>query len=221
MQREETIHYLEMRSPGDLRPSRPARVACDLRRAGIPCPELSRFFYTAVGGDWLWVDRLGWSYAEWLEWVMRPGHETWIATVSGTPAAYFELDGPPGADTELAFFGVLPQFAGLGLGGALLTDAVRRAWARNPPRVWLHTCSFDHPGALRNYLARGFRLIRSETHPKEMPDAPPGPWPGAGRTATHTARLAAFSAGGQCPGIGNRQDEGFQGLEDLKKGVRS
>mgnify|MGYP000915964631 CR=1 FL=1 len=57
MQREETIHHLEMRSPGDLRPSRPARVAYDLRRAEIPCPELSRFFYTAVGGDWLWVER--------------------------------------------------------------------------------------------------------------------------------------------------------------------
>ena len=117
------------------------------------------------------------------------------STVSGTPAAYFELDGPPGADTEVAFFGVLPQFAGLGLGGALLTDAVRRAWARNPPRVWLHTCSFDHPGALRNYLARGFRLVRGETHPKEMPASPPGPWSGAGRTLEMIARLRTRSEG--------------------------
>lgn len=195
MRREETIRYLEMRSADDLRPARPARVAYDLRRAEIPCPEVSRFFYTAVGGDWLWVDRLDWDYAAWMEEGLRPGRETWIAYVSGTPAGYFELDGPPGGDTELLFFGVLPQFAGLGLGGALLTDAVRRAWARSPARVWLHTCSFDHPGAVSNYLARGFRLVRSETHPKDMPGEPPGPWPGARRTPAMTARLAACSAG--------------------------
>ena len=33
---------------------------------------------------------------------------------------------------------------------------VRRAWERQPTRVWLHTSSLDHPAALANYVARGF-----------------------------------------------------------------
>jgi GNAT superfamily N-acetyltransferase len=190
MQRTETISYLEMTCPDDLRPAREARVPFELRQAEIACPEWSRFFYTAGGGDWLWVDRLGWSYADWLAWVTRPGHETWVAYVAGTPAGYFELDGQAGGDVELEFFGVLPQFTGLGLGGELLTRAVQRAWAKPARRVWVHTCSFDHPAALPNYLARGFRLVRTETNVKEMPDAPLGPWPGAGKTDDSTAQLA-------------------------------
>ncbi len=26
------------------------------------CPELNRFFYKAIGGDWYWIDRLPWTY---------------------------------------------------------------------------------------------------------------------------------------------------------------
>jgi len=27
-------------------------------------------------------------------------------------------------------------------------------------RVWLHTCTLDHPSALANYKARGFRIFK-------------------------------------------------------------
>ena len=192
MQRQETIHYLEMVSRADLRPARPAAVPYELRRAEIPCPELSRFFYATVGGDWLWVDRLAWNYEQWLEWVALPGYEMWIATAQGTPAGYFELDATVSGEVELVFFGLLPQFIGLRLGGSLLTEAVERAWRPGVKRVWLHTCSFDHPGAVKNYLSRGFRLVRSETSPKEMPAAAIGPWPGAAKTPVLAARAAGL-----------------------------
>jgi GNAT superfamily N-acetyltransferase len=192
MQRQETIRYLEMTSRAELRPARRALVAYEIRRAEIPCPELSRFFYTAVGGDWLWVDRLPWKYEQWLEWVSRPGYEMWIASVKGTPAGYFELDATVDGEVELAFFGLLPQFMGLHLGGSLLTDAIERAWRTGVNRIWLHTCSFDHPGAVNNYLSRGFRLVRTEHHPKEMPNEGIGPWPGAAKTRTLDARAAAL-----------------------------
>lgn len=163
---EETVYYLEMLSPAELRPGKPARIDWELRRAEIPCPELSRFFYSNVGADWNWTDRLDWSHTQWRDWVSGPGYELWIPYVQGTPAGYFELDGESGGDVELVFFGLLPQFRRQGIGGAMLTRAVERAWSRPARRVWLHTCSFDDPAAMPNYLARGFRLFRTEKRQK-------------------------------------------------------
>ena len=60
---------------------------------------------------------------------------------------------------EIAIFGLAPQFIGRGLGGALLTHALEEAWGSRPQRVWLHTCTLDHPAALPNYLARGLTIF--------------------------------------------------------------
>jgi GNAT superfamily N-acetyltransferase len=171
--------HLEMTDPGELRPGRSPAVAVRVEQAMLPSPELSRFLYTAVGGDWYWTDRLAWSYAEWLRYLDRPGLETWVATVSGTPAGYYELERQAEGDIEIAYFGLLPRFIGRGLGGHLLTCAVRRAWEMDARRVWVHTCTLDGPAALANYRARGFRVFKEESAEVDLPDAPPGPWPGA------------------------------------------
>src|SRR5262249_46670039 len=139
----------------------------------------NRFLYTAVGGDWYWTDRLPWTYRQWRQYLERPELETWVLSVGGVPAGYFELKAQAGGGIEGAYFGLLPALVGGGLGGHLLTAAVERGWARGARRVWLHTCTLDHPQALANYRARGFRVYRVETEVKEEPDAPPGPWPGA------------------------------------------
>jgi len=174
-----TTYHLEMLDPGDLRPRLLGRRDLEVTRAEIPCPELSRFLYTAVGGDWFWLDRLGWTCRQWLDWLQRPELQTWVAYVAGTPAGYFELEAQAQGNVEIAYFGLLAQFLGQGLGGHLLTVAVEKAWAMGASRVWVHTCTLDHPAALANYLARGFRLFREETTTKELPAASPGPWPGA------------------------------------------
>lgn len=178
---EVTIYYLEMTDPHDLRPKRIEHDGLEIRQAEIPSPELNRLLYTAVGGDWYWIDRLDWTYQQWLEWVDRPELETWVAYVSGTPAGYFELERQSDGNIEIACFGLLPQFIGRGLGGHLLTVATERAWQMEASRVWVHTCSLDHRGALANYRARGFRVFREETQSRDLPDNPPGPWPAARR----------------------------------------
>ena len=179
MRRLVTTTHLEMRDPSDLRPAKRPCVPFDLVRAEIPCPELSRFLYTAVGAPWTWYSRLPWDYARWTEWLERPEVETWVAYVSGTPAGYFELERQGGGDVEVVYLGLLRAFIGKGIGGALLTAAVRRAWAMDASRVWLHTCDLDHPQAIPNYEARGFRVRKVETAPEEIPDSPLEPWPGA------------------------------------------
>lgn len=170
-----------MTDPHDLRPKRVEHDGLEIRQAEVPSPEFNRFLYTAVGGDWHWIDRLNWTYDQWLESAGRPELETWVAHISGTPAGYFELEQQSEGDIEIVHFGLLPQFIGKGLGGHLLTVATERAWQMGASRVWVHTCTLDHPGALDNYRARGFRVFREETQPKDLPNEPPGPWPGAQR----------------------------------------
>ncbi|MBM3994089.1 MAG: GNAT family N-acetyltransferase [Planctomycetes bacterium] len=174
-----TTYYLEMLGPRGLRPKRSPRTDVALARVAPPMPELNRFFYTTVGADWWWIDRLPWSYQQWSEYLNRPDLATWILTVQGVPAGYFELERQPERNVEIAYFGLLPAFVGAGLGGHLLTCAIERSWAMGARRVWVHTCTLDHPRALANYQARGMRLYKEETHVQELPATSPGPWPGA------------------------------------------
>jgi GNAT superfamily N-acetyltransferase len=186
---EVTTWSLEMTAASELRPSTRPDSEVELRRAGVPSPELGRFLYTAVGGNWYWIDRLPWTYEEWLARLSHPRVETWVMYEKGTPAAYFELDGSVDPMVEIAFLGVLPGFMKRGLGGWLLTEAIRRAWEMGPRRVWVHTCSLDAPHALANYRARGMRVFDERTESLDLPDTPPGSWPGAGVHGPHTEAL--------------------------------
>jgi GNAT superfamily N-acetyltransferase len=173
------VTHLELRSPADLRPKPAPGPDLAIARVPEPAPELNRFFYTAVGGDWYWIDRLAWTHSDWRSYLNRPELETWVVSAAGVPAGYFELERQAGDDAEIVYFGLLPVYTGRGLGGWALTEAVKRAWAMGASRVWVHTCDLDHPGALANYLARGFQVFKVETNEEDLPDRPPGPWPGA------------------------------------------
>ena len=98
-----------------------------------------------------------------------PAVSLWVMTVGDAVAGYFELRREDEKSTEIVYFGLLPEFTGRGLGGFLLTEAVERAWASGARRVWLHTCSFDHPVAIQNYLDRGFIVFKTEQYAATRP----------------------------------------------------
>ena len=180
MQRVEvTTWSLEMLRPEDLRPALLDDPALDVRRAEIPSPQLNRWLYTAVGGQHYWIDRLGWSFDRWRQYLEQPGVETWVAYLRGTPAGYFELERQPDAAVQIAYFGLLPGFQGRGIGGHVLTVAARRAWDAGTRRVWVHTGTLDGPHARRNYESRGFRVFDTRVEVLDLPDRPPGAWPSA------------------------------------------
>ncbi len=153
---EVIVTDLEMTDPAMLRrPSREPATVPSLMVAERPAPDLSRWFYSTVGWDWYWVDRLVWTDEQWMAWVDRPEHHLVTAWVDGAPAGYFELE-QQGSSVELAYFGLMPKFIGQGIGGWMLTEALERAWSvAGTERVWLHTCSLDGPNAVANYQARG------------------------------------------------------------------
>jgi GNAT superfamily N-acetyltransferase len=150
--------HLQLDGRAALRPAAPARLTVDVRRVEPPDGAVNRWFYAEVGRPHAWVDQLGRTDAQWQAWAEAV--ETWVATVEGRRAGYYELR-RDGDAVELAYFGLLPAHQGAGLGGALLTHALRRALELGT-RVTVNTCTLDGPHALANYEARGFRRIRSE-----------------------------------------------------------
>jgi GNAT superfamily N-acetyltransferase len=151
--------YLELRDPARLRPAGPPRVdGVEVMRVEPPDGTVSRWFYVEVGTPYGWTDNVSRSDADWQAWAERV--ETWVAAVGGERAGYYELR-PHSESIEVAYFGLLAAFHGKGLGGHLLTHALRRG-LELAPRVWLHTNTRDGPAALPNYLARGLREFRRE-----------------------------------------------------------
>ena len=173
--------YLELAADAPLRPPARARPDYEVRHAVAASPDFNRFLYTAVGWRWNWNSRLPWNYSRWQEYLSHPGLETWVGYMDGASAGYFELRPGPassGEGVEIVQFGLLPAFVGRALGGHLLCDAVVRGREVGTGRVWLHTCTEDHPHALANYRARGFVPFKVEEETEEvLVDGEP--WPGA------------------------------------------
>ncbi len=128
-----------------------------------PCP-VSRYrrLYRDVGEQWFWHDRLDWSDDELAAHLASPDVAVWEAMTGGESAGYFELQRHSDRSVEIVYFGLRPEYIGRGIGGAMLTRAVREAYAMGANRVWLHTCTLDSPNALPSYTARGFRPYKTE-----------------------------------------------------------
>lgn len=172
-----TKYYLEMRHRNELKPKRCDAAELRIEQVGVPCPDFNRFLYAAVGWPWTWIDKLPWTFEQWQAYVDRPQLETWVAYWSGSPAGYFELEHQADQHVEIAYFGLLPGYTGRGAGGHLLSVAVERAWQGGAHRVWVNTCTLDHPAALTNYLSRGFHIYQQESFSKEVPAQPQRDWP--------------------------------------------
>jgi len=161
--------YLELTTPQQFQPGKPA-PALRVRHLPAPHPEQYREFYRTVGAAYQWRDRWHWSDAEIARHLERPEISVYAAEESDRLMGWYELRRvPDDGSVEIAYLGLLPQAIGRGLGRALLGSAVDQAWTLGATRVWLHTCSLDHPHALPNYHARGFAAYRTESYEVDSP----------------------------------------------------
>ena len=129
------------------------------------CPaSFYRYLYREVGRLYHWIDRLGWTDEEIRAHLANDAITLWVMYYDGAPAGYFELLRYEDGSTEIAYFGLLQEFLGRGLGKHLLSVAVESAWSAGAKRVWLHTCTLDDPAAMPNYLKRGFKPFKQETY---------------------------------------------------------
>ena len=157
------ITYLEMKEPPGA-PSRPVPAGkLALVRAENPTVSYYRFLYDTIGEEWLWWERRQLDDEALAAIIRHPQVEVYVLYVDGVPAGYGELDLRHLPDIEVAYFGLMPEFIGRGLGPYLLRCMVDAAWAHGPDRVWLHTCDLDHPSALAVYRKGGFTPYDQKT----------------------------------------------------------
>ena len=153
--------YLEMRSPEHLRPKR-ADARFQIHSQKETNWVFNRDMYFRVGEPWQWIDKRAWMDGQWKEYAASPALRTFAAYYDDALAGYYELHQDDEGGVEIAYFGLLPEFIGRDLGGALLTSAIEEAWRLSRKHVWVHTCNRDHPQALANYQARGMVVYKVE-----------------------------------------------------------
>lgn len=165
------VTTLEMRERPRPRPMPDAPLR--LVRWPAPEPDKYRTLFRRVGARWLWFSRLVMSDAELLAIVRDPAVAVYAAVDrAGIEVGMLELDGRVPGVCEISYFALAPELAGRGLGRWLMAEALARAWRPGVERVWLHTCTLDHPSALGFYRAQGFtpvnRTIETFTDPRAL-----------------------------------------------------
>lgn len=157
------VTYLQMQTPPAAPTGQPAGAS--VVRAVRPTASFYRYLYAAVGAEWLWFERRKLNDRELLGIIGDERVEVQVLWVDGVPAGYAELDRRDSGEAEIAYFGLVGDFIGRGLGKWFIRWTVHHAWHGHPDcrRVWLHTCTLDHPRAVDVYQSAGLEPYRNET----------------------------------------------------------
>jgi ribosomal protein S18 acetylase RimI-like enzyme len=136
--------------------------SCSLERVDASDLATYRSVFRAVGQDLMWFSRLLMSDEKLRAILSNPKVDSNYLVVHGARAGLLELDATESDVCELAFFGLAPAVIGKGLGRALMDEGLRRAWSKPISKLWVHTCTFDHPAALPFYIRSGFVPFRRQ-----------------------------------------------------------
>ncbi len=164
MTEEVERNYLEINSIKDLNEVIKPNKDCSLNLLEPANFQLNKFFYKNIGKKHKWTDRLIWAEAQWIDYVSSKKVRTYILKYQNDLAGFFELIFHSNEkEVEIAYFGLLEEFQNKKLGSYLLSQAIKISFKNKTNRVWVHTCSLDHKNALKNYIARGMKIFKSET----------------------------------------------------------
>jgi GNAT superfamily N-acetyltransferase len=161
------VTHLEMTERPLLPPDPPGDWT--LRRVESPAPDWFRELYRRIGEEWLWFSRSLMSDTELAALIRPPASEIYALSLDGRDEGLLHLDFSTTGQCELSLFGVTAKLIGGGAGRFLMNRALERAWSQAVTRVWVHTCTFDHPRALAFYQRSGFRPFRRQIEISDDP----------------------------------------------------
>lgn len=160
-----TVTFLEMARPPRAYPALPyGKQIALLRTRTIPL-HFYRYLQDRVGRRWHWVNVLRMSDEELQAGLHREDRDIRVLYLDGAPAGFFDLKPHLPDEVELAYFGMMEQAIGQGIGRWFLGAAIEAAWSLAPERVVVQTCTLDHPAALSLYQKLGFDPVGQK---KEM-----------------------------------------------------
>jgi GNAT superfamily N-acetyltransferase len=163
-----TVTFLEMKRPPLSYPRMPMNKQVALFRPREVSLHYYRYLIDRVGRKWHWVNVLRMSDGELETYLREPGRDIRVLYLGGAPAGFFDLHVQSRETVELAYFGMMAEAIGHGLGRWFLGSAVEAAWSYEPDRVIVQTCTLDHPAALPLYQKLGFapvNQVRAIVHP--------------------------------------------------------
>ena len=151
------VTYLEMRVPPAAGAEAVPLPGAALVRLGAADEPRYAAIYRSLGERWMWFSRLALSAADRAAIIGDPAVEAYALVLNGADAGLLELDFRVAGEAELAFFGLYESAIGTGAAQWLIQAALARAFAaKDVRRLWLHTCTLDHPRALAFYRCSGF-----------------------------------------------------------------
>ena len=173
----------------DLPPGKLANIATYLEMKSVPDRKLATFgpdlslvpvgdmptadyraHFKSVGQNLLWFSRLLMPDEKLQSVLANPAIDSYVFKRGDQMLGLLELNFEDTVNCELAFFGLVPDAVGSGLGRMLMDEAIRRAFAKPTERLWLHTCTLDHPAALPFYLRSSFipysRMVEIHDDPR-------------------------------------------------------
>lgn len=163
------VTYLEMLTPA---PLRPGAAPDGVTLARIPEPGLDwyRDLFNRVGvRDWLWFSRLNMTDEQLSSILGDANVAVYALSLNGQAEGFLELDFRVVDACELAFFGVTKALIGTGAGRFAMNQAITLAWSAPIKRFHVHTCTLDHPGALKFYIRSGFTPVRQQVEIEDDP----------------------------------------------------
>lgn len=150
------VTFLEMKVRPSAVPPRQPKGKIALLRAQNPPVHFYRYLYDAIGRGYHWVDRKKLTDAQLSALLAEDRGELYVLYADGCPAGMAELEFRDAGTTNLAYFGLVPEYVGRGLGYFFLYHTAAIAWGRPISRFLVNTCTLDHPRALPLYQRLGF-----------------------------------------------------------------
>lgn len=168
-----TVTFLQMYDRPARHVAAPLKPRTSIQRIEDCSVGFYRYLYEAVGKPWVWVNRRRMSDADLATAIGQKGIDIYVLYARGEPAGYAELDARNPLNIELSYFGLTPDFTGLGLGSFFLSEAIAMAWDKQPKRLHVQTCTLDHPRALGLYQRFGFQpFAQTEAFVEPIGDEP-------------------------------------------------
>ncbi|MGX4802109.1 GNAT family N-acetyltransferase [Bradyrhizobium guangdongense] len=140
-----------------------------LRKVDAPPLDWYRDLLRRLGEEWLWFSRARMNDAELAAIIHAADVEVHALALDGRDEGLLELDFREPGQCELVYFGVTASLIGTGAARFLMNRALEIAWSRDLHRVWVHTCTLDHPSALGFYQRSGFRPFGREIEVADDP----------------------------------------------------